>query len=148
MGLSRGLYSNSGLRRKDFRSSDYGKLFCALHLVPQYTHQNLYPRSKTEAAYQRWSMVSLIPRIGRPMHTVINIQEKPAIQAMLYMGVHKSCSETLNDHGRVVIGTERPHSCDNLPYEPLSKLLVSPLITIIVVPYIIPYITLFKEFRL
>ena len=31
--------------------------------------------------------------------------------------------------------------------EPLSKLLVSPLITLIVVPYIIPYITPFKEFR-
>ena len=35
-----------------------------------------------------------------------------------------------------------------LPYEPLSKLLVSPLTTPIVLPYIIPYITPFKEFRL
>ena len=33
-------------------------------------------------------------------------------------------------------------------YELLSKLLVSPLITSIVVPYKIPYITPFKEFRL
>ena len=33
-------------------------------------------------------------------------------------------------------------------FEPLSKLLVSPLITLIGVPYIIPYITLFKGFRL
>ena len=36
-----------------------------------------------------------------------------------------------------------------ITYEPLSKLLVSPLTAPIVVPYIIPYIiTPFKEFRL
>ena len=33
-------------------------------------------------------------------------------------------------------------------HEPLSKLLVSPLISPIVVSYIIPYITSLKEFRL
>ena len=38
-----------------------------------------------------------------------------------------------------------PRHCTN---EPLSKLLVYPLITAIVVPYIIRYITPFKEFRL
>ena len=32
-------------------------------------------------------------------------------------------------------------------YELYSKLLVSPFITLITVPYIIPYITPFKEFR-
>ena len=32
-------------------------------------------------------------------------------------------------------------------YEPLSKLLVSPLIIIIAIPNIIPYMTPFKEFR-
>ena len=33
------------------------------------------------------------------------------------------------------------------PYEPLSKLLVSPLTSPIVVPSIIPYMTPFEEFR-
>ena len=33
-------------------------------------------------------------------------------------------------------------------YEPLSTLLVSPLITLMIILYIIPYITPFKEFRL
>ena len=37
---------------------------------------------------------------------------------------------------------------DNSSYELLSKLLVSPLIATIVVLYIIPYITPFKEFRI
>ena len=35
-----------------------------------------------------------------------------------------------------------------VPFEPLSKLLVSPLTTPNIVPYIIPYITPFKELRL
>ena len=39
------------------------------------------------------------------------------------------------------------NSAQKPAYEPLSKLLVSPLRTPIVVPYIIPYITPFKEFR-
>ena len=34
-----------------------------------------------------------------------------------------------------------------MAYEPLSKLLVSPPINFIVVTYILPYITPFKEFR-
>ena len=32
--------------------------------------------------------------------------------------------------------------------KPLSRLLASPLITLIIVPYTIPYVTPFKEFRL
>ena len=41
-----------------------------------------------------------------------------------------------------------PQVCANLPYGPLSKLLVSPLLTPVVVLYTIPYIAPFNEFRL